>query len=74
MSGEALSLEKDLKSYLEEISPLIDCFAVIGLTSKDVENYTEYGEVLQPKILSQFPPANFCKINIPDTLSIVSFT
>ena len=62
-----------LQDYMNSISTLIDCFMIIGFTNKDLKNYYDFGEILEPKILSQFPPVSSCKISIPETIPTVFF-
>lgn len=59
---------KNLNEYLADVSNLIDCFLTIGFTEKDLQEYQEFGQRLEAKILSQFPPADNCKITVPESL------
>ena len=61
-----------LTDYMKDITTLIHCFMVIGFTEKDIQDHYEFGEKLEPKILSQFPPAESCQIKVPEMLSTVT--
>jgi hypothetical protein len=67
-------LTKKLSEYMEDITPLIDCFLTIGFTNKEIRDHYEYGEKLEPKILSQFPPPVCCRVKIPEMIGMVTTT
>jgi hypothetical protein len=49
---------ENLAEYFKDICPLIECFLTIGLEEKDFQNHFEFGEKLEAKVISQFPPKN----------------
>lgn len=62
---------ESLTDYLKDITPLIECFLTIGYTHKQIQDYFEFGEKLELKVLSQFPSEKHCRIQVPDMIPTV---
>ena len=58
-----------INSQLSKITPIIEGFLTIGVTSEELQSHIKYFLPLAPKVLTKFPP----DYNYPETISMFCF-